>query len=168
MSKAFVNEDAPAETVAVRSAPRVAPGESRYITAEGFARLQAELGQAEAELAREGKGGAAGLRRADLEDRIRALTATLGAVTVVPRPPRKPDRVYFGAWVSLEDEDGGTSEVRIVGPDEVDVRAAQISVDSPMARALLGREVGDEVTVQRPLGPKRFTIARVADEHSPA
>lgn len=162
MSKAFVNEDAAPEAIALRSAPTVGRGELRYITSEGHHRLAAELAEARAQLAAEGEGGARGVRRADLLDRIRVLEATLGAVTVAPAVSA-PGRACFGAWIELQAEDGEQVAIRLVGPDEVDARAGQISVDSPLGRAVLGREEGDEVVVHRPVGDRALTIVRIGD-----
>jgi transcription elongation factor GreB len=71
------------------------------------------------------------------------------------------NRVYFGAWVSLEDEEGQETTYRIVGPDEADVRAGRLSVESPLARALLGRQVGESVQFERPRGTVEYTVTRV-------
>jgi transcription elongation factor GreB len=70
-------------------------------------------------------------------------------------------RVVFGAWVRLADESGGELLYRLVGPDEFDVDAGLISVDSPVGRALLGRCEGDEVVVRRPKGDAVFEILEV-------
>jgi transcription elongation factor GreB len=66
--------------------------------------------------------------------------------------------------VRLEDEDGASSVFRIVGPDEFDSTKGFISMESPMAKALMGREEGDEVTVRRPKGTAVFTIVEIAYE----
>ena len=70
-------------------------------------------------------------------------------------------RVACGAWVTLEDDDGAEQVYRLVGPDEFDAKQGLISVDSPVARAVLGKREGDEVTVARPKGPATFTITDV-------
>ena len=79
---------------------------------------------------------------------------------VEPRD-RGDGRIYFGAWVRLEDESGQQIEYQIVGPDEFDVDLGRISMDSPVARALLGKREGDEVTVRRPRGEIVFEILEV-------
>ncbi len=71
------------------------------------------------------------------------------------------DRVYFGAWVRLENEDGAEVSYRLVGPDETDVKAGLISVESPMGRVLVGKEEGDEVVVVRPAGRAVFSILEI-------
>jgi transcription elongation factor GreA len=71
--------------------------------------------------------------------------------------------VKFGAYVALEDTDSGKKvRYRIVGPDEADLRKGSISVSSPIARALIGRKVGDEVTVNAPGGERVYEIVEVA------
>jgi transcription elongation factor GreB len=81
---------------------------------------------------------------------------------VVKEPPRDRGRVAFGAWVTLEDEDGTEVRYQIVGPDEFDAPSGRISLDSPVARALIGKRDGDEVTVRRPKGDITYTIVDVA------
>lgn len=100
-------------------------------------------------------------RLREIDRRVRFLTKRLEALTVVAEPPERRDRVFFGAWVKVEDEDGEEAEWRIVGPDESDVKAGWISMDSPVARALMGKRVGDEVTVRRPAGDAEYTIVGV-------
>lgn len=87
-------------------------------------------------------------RLREIDSRVRFLTKRLEEVTVVDRIPEDRDKVYFGAWVTLEDDDGKTVTYRIVGPDEFDVKAGLISMDSPVARALLGRRLDDEVELR--------------------
>ena len=71
-------------------------------------------------------------------------------------------RVFFGAWVRVEDEDGTERCVRIVGPDEFDLAADYISMDSPLARALLRKTVDDEVSVDLPGGTRSFVVIEVS------
>lgn len=87
-------------------------------------------------------------RLREIDSRVRFLTKRLEEVTVVDRIPEDRDKVFFGAWVTLEDDDGKTLTYRIVGPDEFDVKAGLISMDSPVARALLGRRLDDEVELR--------------------
>ena len=69
-------------------------------------------------------------------------------ITVVDRTPSDANRIYFGATVDIEFEDGETATYRLVGPDEFDAEPHFISIDSPMARALLKKEVGDEAELR--------------------
>lgn len=91
-------------------------------------------------------------RLREIDSRVRFLTKRLESLTVVERLPEDRGRVFFGAWVSLEDEDEQQYRYQILGPDEFDLSRGQISVDSPLARALLGKSVDDEVIVHRPEG----------------
>ncbi|HEY8378875.1 MAG TPA: transcription elongation factor GreB, partial [Nannocystis sp.] len=145
------------------------PKAPHYITAEGMKKLRDELDhlwkverpRVTAEVAAAAALGDRsenaeyiyGKRRLrEIDRRLEFLAKRIESLTVFHPPAREPDRVTFGAWVSLEDEDGGTVHYQLVGPDEFDVDVGKISVASPVARALLGKEEGDEVTVQRPRG----------------
>lgn len=81
-----------------------------------------------------------------IDRRIRYLQKRLPNLNVVDRAPVS-DRVYFGAWVEVENDDGDLAEYRIVGPDEADPAQQAISMDSPLARALMKKAVDDEVTI---------------------
>ena len=97
----------------------------------------------------------------EIDRRIRYLQKRLPALTVVDQIPDDRSRVFFGAWVTLENEAGEDSTFRIVGADEIDTRQGWISIDSPMARALLKRGLDDEVTVATPSGPMTWYIIGV-------
>ena len=96
-----------------------------------------------------------------IDSRIRFLSKRLDALTVVDRIPEDTSRVFFGAWVGLEDVDGNSYKYRIVGPDEFDTGKGFISIDSPMAKALLRKAEGDEVVVRRPNGTSAFVVTSV-------
>jgi transcription elongation factor GreB len=81
-----------------------------------------------------------------IDRRIRYLQQRLPKLKVVREQPRS-DAVYFGATVEIRDESGTTHEYRIVGPDEADAKSASISVDSPVAKALLGKRVEESVDI---------------------
>jgi transcription elongation factor GreB len=100
-------------------------------------------------------------RLREIDARVRHLRRRLDGLTVVDQPPIDPRRVFFGAWVTLEDEDGTEHEHRIVGPDEFDMHPAYISMDAPLGRALLGKRLDDEVRVALPAGERRFVIVEV-------
>lgn len=163
MSKAFTKEDSGGDEGLVPARPRPSSGEQRYITPEGYRALQEELAAALGP-----DTGAEGLtplelggRRKERERRAQQLAATLEEVRVVEPDASQAGRVFFGAWVELEDEDGGRVRYRIVGPDEADVKAGRLSVESPLARALLGKEVGESVTVERPRKAVEYTVTQV-------
>ena len=94
----------------------------------------------------------------EIDRRIRYLQKRLDELIVVDKPPTNQQQVFFGAWVELEDEEGNCVTYRIVGPDEFNVEKGWISMDSPVARALMKRCLDDEVSVQRPAGPIRYVI----------
>ncbi|MDH4125100.1 MAG: transcription elongation factor GreB [Gammaproteobacteria bacterium] len=139
-----------------------APDASPYITPAGFEALQAELNElwprrrdvvtALSAAAAEGdrSENAEYIYRkkelAGLDRRIRYLQKRLPLLKVVREAP-KGDAIYFGAQVELCDDTGKVHRYRIVGPDETDARSSAISMDSPLARALLAKHVGDEVAV---------------------
>jgi len=93
--------------------------------------------------------------------RIRYLGKRLDELQVVDRLPADTGRVYFGAFVTLEDEDGEEMAVRLVGHDETDTGKHWISVDAPLARALLGKALDDEVTVAAPGGETTYLITAI-------
>jgi transcription elongation factor GreB len=163
VSKAFTSEEIPDAGPVVRPAPRLAPGEVRYVTPEGHASLRAEtarLAAARAELAALPATERAS-RLADVDARAAVVEATLATLTVLGPDAAPEGRIGFGCWVTVEDEDGSRTTWRIVGPDESDPRRGLISVDSPVARALLGREAGEIVEVHRPGGPKELVVVAV-------
>ncbi len=151
---------------------------SPYITPEGHKHLHEELSylwkikrpqvtQAVAEAAAMGDRsenaeyiyGKKQLRQID--SRIRFLTKRLSELIVVDRIPEDTSRVFFGAWVEIEDSDRNVYRYRIVGPDEFDADKGFISIDSPMAKALLRRTAGEEVIVRRPDGTTSFVVTSI-------
>lgn len=98
----------------------------------------------------------------EIDRRVRYLRKRLEDMRVVEYSPEQEGRVFFGAWVEIENEDGDTKRFRIVGYDEIYGRNDYISVDSPMARALLRKEVGDEVVVQVPDGEAVWFVNEIS------
>lgn len=154
------------------------PPKSAYITQEGAQALLAELKYlwkekrpAVTETVREAAAqgdrsenaeyiyGKKQLR--EIDRRVRYLEKRLDVCTVVDRFPSDQERVFFGAWVTLEDEVGNAKEYRIVGPDELDHNPNYISIDSPVARALLKKQEGDEVVIRLAGGEKTYLIDAV-------
>ncbi len=86
----------------------------------------------------------------EIDRRVRFLSKRLDEVSVVDRLPEDRSRVFFGAWVTIEDEDGSEQEYRIVGADEFDLEKGYLSINSPLARALIGKHLDDEVSVRTP------------------
>jgi transcription elongation factor GreB len=151
---------------------------SPYITPEGYRRLSDELvylwkskrpevTQAVAEAAAMGDRsenaeyiyGKKQLRQID--SRMRFLSKRLSELKVIDRKPADTSRIFFGAWVALEDREGNLYEYRIVGADEIDPERNFISVDSPMAKALLRKTEGDDIAVHRPNGTAVFIVCAV-------
>ncbi|HVW68792.1 MAG TPA: transcription elongation factor GreB [Steroidobacteraceae bacterium] len=160
-----------------RYRPPQVPG-SKYITQEGARRLREELDQlwnierpkvtqAVSEAAAQGDRsenaeytyGKKRLR--EIDSRVRFLRKRLDGMVTVDQPPSDPGRVFFGAWVSLEAEDGKESRYRIVGPDEFDLAPDYISMDSPLGRALLRKKLDEEITVELPGGSRTFVIVAI-------
>lgn len=161
-----------------RYRPPQIPG-SQYITTEGAKRLQDELDelwkrerprvtQAVAEAAAQGDRSenaeyTYGKRRLrEIDSRVRFLRKRLDGMVVVNNPPSDMRRVFFGAWVTLESEDGSELVHRIVGPDEFDMAPAYISMDSPLGRALMRKALDDEVTVELPGGTRKLLIVQIS------
>jgi transcription elongation factor GreB len=86
----------------------------------------------------------------EIDRKIRYITKRLDVMKVVSQLPGSQDKIYFGAWVELEDEAGQLHKHRIVGADETDASRGYVSIDSPLARALMGHRVGDSIQVQLP------------------
>lgn len=142
------------------------PRSSPYITEAGYQRLNEELKylwkEKRPEVTRKVSEAAAQGDRSEnaeyiygkkqlreIDGRVRFLSKRLDELTVVSRPPGEADRIFFGAWVSLENDEGESFRYRIVGPDEFDAAPDYISIDSPMARALLKKQVDDEIAIEQ-------------------
>jgi transcription elongation factor GreB len=152
---------------------------ARYITPEGFRRLALEheriwtverpriVAEVEAAAALGDRSENAeyiyGKRKLrELDRRLRFLSERMDALTVVDPRPDARGRAYFGAWVTVEHEDGAERTYRLVGPDEFDVARGLISVEAPLGRALLGKCEGDTVAVQRPAGSTDVTVVAIS------
>lgn len=97
----------------------------------------------------------------EIDRRVRYLQKRLQYLKTVEDLPSDPSKVFFGAWVTLVDEDDQEFTYRIVGPDELDLKKGWISIDSPLARALLKKAQGDEVEAQLPKGTVWYEILKV-------
>ena len=153
---------------------RSRPG-SQYATPEGARRLRAELDElwlverpavtkvvSEAAAMGDRSENAEyiyGKRRLrEIDRRVRFLRGRLDGLKVVSETPSDRSRVFFGAWVTIEDASGDARRHRIVGPDEFDREPGYVSMDSPLGRALLGKRVGDTIEVVLPSGPVAVVI----------
>ncbi len=152
---------------------------SKYITPAGERRLRAELESlwrverpkvtaAVAAAAAQGDRSenaeyTYGKRRLrEIDARVRHLRKRLEGMVVVSQPPSDPKRVFFGARVTLAGRSGATRDYRIIGPDEFDQEPGGISMDAPLARALLGQALHAEVSVALPEGEQEYTIVAIA------
>ena len=170
-----------------RYRPPAQPG-SKYITPDGAQRLQDELDQlwrverprvtqSVSEAAAQGDRSenaeyTYGKKRLhEIDRRVRFLRKRLEGMTIVDSRTnggrRDATRVYFGAWVHLENAAGELRRHRIVGPDEFDMDVDYISMDSPLGKALLGKRLDDDVTVDLPGGATTLTVVAINYELKP-
>ncbi|NOX09115.1 MAG: transcription elongation factor GreB [Gammaproteobacteria bacterium] len=158
------------------------PRSSAYITRQGYDRLDAELADlwvrrrevttaitaaaAEGDRSENAEYIYRKKQLCEMDRRIRYLQKRLDDLTVVDSVPSNESQIFFGAWVELEDEEGEVVTYRIVGPDEFDVEKGWISMDSPVARALMKKSLDDEVEVMLPDGACRFIVTGIAYKES--
>ncbi len=155
------------------------PPQSNYITPEGVAVLENELDdlwrvqrpavtRAVAEAAAQGDRSENAeyiygkKQLAAIDRRVRHLRKRLSNAKVVDQESSDPTKVYFGAWFTLEADDGAVRRFRLVGPDEFDHATDYLSMDSPLGRAVLGKSLHDEITVNTPEGPVGYTVTQIA------
>jgi len=158
-----------------------APKSSPYITADGAAKLRAEVRQlwkverpqvtqVVHEAAKNGDRSENGdyiygkHRLREIDRRVRFLSKRLEEATIVEDKPRDTSKVFFAAWVTLEDQDDPDAplqRLRLVGSDEIDSEKNWISIDSPMARSLIGKSTDEEVEVRTPDGERYFIITAI-------
>ena len=155
------------------------PKSSPYITPEGASKMRAEVHQLWKierpkvthivhEAAKNGDRSENGdyiygkRRLREIDSRVRYLTKRIEEATIVEDKPRDPSKVFFAAWVTVEDEDSGDEHTyRIVGSDEIDAALNWISIDSPIARALVGKSIDDEINVKTPAGDRCLIITAI-------
>ena len=158
------------------------PAGSKYITPEGARRLRDELdalwheerprvtaavaaAAAQGDRSENAEYTYGKKRLHEIDRRVRFLRKRLEGMTVVDleseRGRRDAARVYFGAWVQLENQGGALRWYRLVGPDEFDMASDYISMDSPLGSSLLGKRLDDEVTVQLPAGEHTFAVVAI-------
>lgn len=155
------------------------PRGSKYITQSGWQKLKDELDhlwrvlrpqvtQAVSEAAAQGDRsenaeyiyGKKQLR--EIDSRVRFLRQRLDGMVIVNQPPSDLSRIYFGAWVTLEDEEGHEMQYRIVGPDELDPSKNLISMDAPLAKVLFKKAVDDEVTIELANSRKTYLVTAIS------
>jgi transcription elongation factor GreB len=158
-------------------APR--PKSSPYITPEGASNIRSEIRrlwkverpeitQVVHEAAKNGDRSENGdyiygkRRLREIDSRVRFLTKRLEELKIIEDKPRDSSKVFFSAWVTTLDRADQISELyRLVGSDEIEASKNFISIDSPMAQALLGKSVDDEITVKTPSGERYLTITDI-------
>jgi transcription elongation factor GreB len=153
------------------------PG-SQYITPAGAARLREELDQlwrierpqvtatvaaaaAQGDRSENAEYTYGKKRLREIDARVRHLRRRLDGIVVVDHAPADRNRVYFGAWVELEDDSGEQHRYRIVGPDEFDSMNGYISMDAPLARALMGKALDAEVKIALAGGERSYIITAI-------
>jgi len=162
MSRAFVKD---ADDNAGDALPDIAVSEHpNYVTPSGLARLRERLDTVQArrdelkadepELAQQGE-------LAALERELRWLKTRVASAIEIDLTQQPRDRVAFGAGVTVDSDEEGEHSYRIVGEDEADAEHGLVSYVSPLARALIGARVGDEVTWQRPAGDLKVEIVAI-------
>ena len=157
--------------------------EKHYISEGGFARLEEELNHlftverprvvnnvadaaAEGDRSENAEYIYGKKRLREIDRRIQFLTKRLDVLEVVPQPSTS-DRVRLLSWITVEDGEGEERIYRVVGADETDARAGWISWKSPVGRALLGKQLDDEVSIETPGGLVELTVSEIKNQ-SPA
>jgi transcription elongation factor GreB len=160
-------------------------GKPSYITRDGYRRLEEEahrlwtvdrprmakavqVAAAEGDRSENAEYQYSKKKLAEIDRRLAFLGKRLDVLKIVSDAPPEDGRVYFGSYVLVEDEDGKQTTFRLVGPDEFDADRHWISVESPVAKALLRKEVGDEAAVKTPRGVVAYEILAVRSTPGPA
>jgi transcription elongation factor GreB len=155
------------------------PPSSKYITPEGAIALRAELDElwkrkrpavtkAVSEAAAQGDRSENAeyiygkKQLAEIDRRVRYLRKRLEGLHIVDQPPTNTNKVYFGAWFEIVDDEGVERRYRLVGPDEATTSADYISMDSPLGRAVMSKALDDEFTAATPGGMRTYTVLRIA------
>lgn len=154
------------------------PAGSKYITAEGETQLKEELHRlwkVERPQVTQSVSEAAAMgdrsenadyiygkkRLREIDRRVRYLRKRLEEMIVVSDPPDDVSKIYFGATVTLEDDEENSVRYRLVGPDEINPQLVYISIDAPLGRALLGKTVDSEIEIESPIGRKRYCVLAI-------
>jgi transcription elongation GreA/GreB family factor len=161
MSRAFVNEDQ-AAAQADQPVERQVSAQPNYVTPAGLAQLQAKVAELQAQHHEQSaKGEQADKQRlADIERDLRYFNQRLQSAQVVT-PATSTKKVQIGGWVTFADEQSVEQRVQLVGEDQADAAHGLINWGSPLGRALLGAQLGDEVQWKRPAGDQLIEIIRI-------
>jgi transcription elongation factor GreB len=164
VSKAFTKDDGPEPAPILRRRAPLPEGTPNYVTHRGLQALRDELAQLDASP----PNGEASTRDANARTTWRSELEKRIATAVVAPPPDHRDEVRFGAMVRVQDAEGETRELQIVGVDEADASRGLVAFTAPLARALLGRRAGDIASVRRPGGEEELTVLEISYEpHQP-
>ncbi|HEX8589164.1 GreA/GreB family elongation factor [Pseudomonas sp.] len=152
MSRAFVNEDNAAAQVSPPIERQISTN-TNYVTPRGLGQLHDQVARLQAQYSEENALGddADKQRMAEIERDLRYFNQRLQSAQVVSTTA-SPDRAQIGSWVAFADEDNVEQRVQLVGEDQADAGSQLINWASPLGKALLGSQVGDEVTWKRPVG----------------
>lgn len=161
MSRAFVNEDN-AAAQASQPVERQVSEQPNYVTASGLAQLQAHVVSLQAQHSEQSARGenADKQRLADIERDLRYFNQRLQSAQVVS-PAVSTEKVQIGSWVTFADEQDNQQRVQLVGEDQADTTSQLINWASPLGKALLGAEVGDEVSWKRPVGDQVIEVVQI-------
>lgn len=164
MSRAFVNEDS-AAAQADQPVERQVSDQPNRLTAQGLAQLQAKIAQLQQEYSVESAKAdqADKQRQADLERDLRYFNQRVQSAQVVA-PATSTHSVQIGSWVTFANEQDEQQRIQLVGEDQADATAGLINWGSPLGRALLGAQVGDEVLWKRPVGDQLIEVLRIDAE----
>lgn len=167
MSKGFTKDDATDEPLVVPARAPLPDGTPNYVTPRGLGLLRDEHAELSAARAREqaaaaGGDGDAPHRATVLATRIGELEVRLSSAELVDPATQPHDEVRFGATVTVQPEEGAPRTYSIVGVDEAEVRAGRVAFVSPLARALLGKRVGEVAVVRSPRGEEELEVTAIA------
>ncbi|MHC8357382.1 GreA/GreB family elongation factor [Pseudomonas sp. LB3P81] len=162
MSRAFVNEDN-AAAQADQPVERQVSAQPNYVTPAGLAQLQAKVVEVQNLLNEQSAKGdlADKQRQADLERDWRYFNQRVQSAQLVT-PASSTDKVQIGSWVTFADVQGNEQRVQLVGEDQADAASGLVNWGSPLGRALLGAQVGDEVVWKRPVGDLVIEVLSIA------
>ena len=163
MSRGFVKED-DLEHAGTDLPERPLSSHPNYVTPLGLKLLQNEatkLDQLRADLIKRKDDPIAQQELAKIDRDLRYISARLEQAILVEPSKQPKNTVLFGAMVEVEDEEGNTLKFSIVGEDEADISQHKVSYVSPIAKALIGRKVGDSVVWQRPAGDLMLEIIKI-------
>lgn len=162
MSKAFTSEETPDEPLFVRRRAPLPEGVANYVTRRGLAALQHELQELERErgalLAGIGDQGERARASGSIQLRVNDLESRIASAELVEPYPAGTEQVRFGARVTVRDGDDVEHVYSLVGVDEADAQRGLIAFTAPLARALLGKRVGDTVTLRTPRSEQELEL----------